>query len=97
MTKVKRYRGSSQIDDLNGRQIIDLLTQFCEKHGVKPEDVSLERDYCEYSCKVTFETYTLETDVEYQERLDRERQVSANLKIQKIRQYERLKKELGYE
>lgn len=82
---------------MDGLEIIEELNAFCNKWGVQASDVSLNRDYRDDYCNVTFECFTLETDEEYQTRLDYEKNRAIEAEKFKIQQYNKLKKELGYE
>lgn len=96
MTKRKLYRSSTSINNLDGQNIVELLDAFCELYGLRREEVRLEVSYDDDPDAV-FCALTTETDEEYQMRLERERRYKEHSRLAMIDQYEKLKKELGYE
>lgn len=93
--KKKILRVSENISYRSGEEIISILKGFSERFNIPLSDINLVRDYDSDYCKVTFEGYSLETDEEFESRLDAERRLRETTKHIKLKQYEQLKKELG--
>lgn len=87
-------------DTLTGSidNIINKLTVFKDKYSELYEDVQICSDYDYDNClEYHLEGMRLETDEEYEARLDEESADEARNRQWKLEQFNRLKKELGEE